>query len=84
MINCEARNAERKNRTENSILEYMKKSTMRRVNEEVGTMQREIAELNRLKQNKNRKYSWPGQLAVYSQPVEVTLYLTKLRIQLFH
>ena len=34
MINCEARNAERKNRTENSILEYMKKSTMRRVNEE--------------------------------------------------
>jgi hypothetical protein len=39
-------------------------------------MQREIAELNRLKQNKNRKYSWPGQLAVYSQPVEVTLYLT--------
>jgi hypothetical protein len=39
-------------------------------------MQREIAELNRLKQIKNRKYSWPGQLAVYSQPVEVTLYLT--------
>jgi hypothetical protein len=29
MINCEARNAERKNRTENSILECMKKSTMR-------------------------------------------------------
>jgi hypothetical protein len=27
LINCEARNAERKNRTENSILEYMKKST---------------------------------------------------------
>jgi hypothetical protein len=47
-----------KNRTENSILEYMKKSTMRRVNEE-DTMQREIAELNRLKQIKNRKYSWP-------------------------
>jgi hypothetical protein len=64
-----------KNRTENSILEYMKKSTMRRVNEE-DTMQREIAELNRLKQIKNRKYSWPGQLAVYSQPVEVILYLT--------
>jgi hypothetical protein len=39
-------------------------------------MQREIAELNRLKQNKNRKYSWSGQLAVYGQPVEVTLYLT--------
>jgi hypothetical protein len=38
-------------------------------------MQREIAELNRLKQNKNRKYSWPGQLVVYSQPIEVTLYL---------
>jgi hypothetical protein len=38
-------------------------------------MQREIAELNRLKQIKNRKYSWPGQLVVYSQPVEVTLYL---------
>ena len=34
MINCEARNAERKNRTENSILECMKKSTIRRVNEE--------------------------------------------------
>jgi hypothetical protein len=39
-------------------------------------MQWEMAELNRLKQNKNRKYSWPGQLAVYSQTVEVTLYLT--------
>jgi hypothetical protein len=39
-------------------------------------MQREIFELNRLKKNKNRKHSWPGQLAVYSQPVEVTLYLT--------
>ena len=33
MINCEARNAERKNRIENSILEYMKKST-KRVHEE--------------------------------------------------
>jgi hypothetical protein len=79
MINCEARNAERKNRTENSILEYKKKSTKRvheEDHEEVSTMQREIAELNRLKQNKNRKYSWPGQLVVYSQPVEVTLYLT--------
>jgi hypothetical protein len=64
-----------KNRTENSVLEYMNKSTMRRVNEE-GTMQREIAELNRLKQIKNRKYNWPGQLAVYSQHVEATLYLT--------
>jgi hypothetical protein len=39
-------------------------------------MQREIVELNRLKQNNNRMYSWPGQLAVYSQLVEVTLYLT--------
>jgi hypothetical protein len=48
---------------------------MRRVNEE-DSMQREIAELNRLKQNKNRKYSWPGQMAMYSQTVEVTLYLT--------
>jgi hypothetical protein len=78
MINCEARNAERKNRIENSILEYMKKST-KRVHEEYDqeeVMQREIAELNRLKQIKNRKYSWPEQLAVYSQPVEVTLYLT--------
>jgi hypothetical protein len=77
VINCEARNTERKNRTENNILEYMKKSTMRRVNED-DPMQRDIAELNRLKQNKNRKYCWPGQLAVYSQPVEVTLYLTLL------
>ena len=55
----------------------MKKSTMRSVNEE-DTMQKEIAELNRLKQNKNRKYNWSGQLAVYSQPVEVTLYLTDI------
>jgi hypothetical protein len=39
-------------------------------------MQREITELNRLKQIKNRKYSWPGQLAMYSKLVEVTLYLT--------
>ena len=53
----------------------MKKSTIRRVNEE-HTMKREMAELNRLKQNKNRKYIWPGQLAFYSQPVKVTLYLT--------
>jgi hypothetical protein len=68
-----------KNRTKNSILEYKKKST-KRVHEEdyeeVSAMQREIDELNRLKQNKNRKYSWPGQLAVYSQTIEVTLYLT--------
>jgi hypothetical protein len=35
-------------------------------------MQKEIAELNRLKQNKNRKYSWPGSV---QSPVEVTLYL---------
>jgi hypothetical protein len=78
MINCEAINAERKNRTENSILEYMKKST-KRVHEEDDeevSMQREIAELNRLKRIKNRKYRWPGQMAVYSQPIEVTLYLT--------
>jgi hypothetical protein len=34
MINCEVRNAERKNRTENNILEYKKKST-KRVHEEV-------------------------------------------------
>jgi hypothetical protein len=49
----------------------------KRSTEEV-TMQWEMAELNRLKLNKNRKYSWPGQLAVYSQTVEVTLYLTKV------
>jgi hypothetical protein len=42
------------------------------------SLQREIAGLNRLKQIKNRKYRWPGQLAVYSQPVEVTLYLIPL------
>jgi hypothetical protein len=35
MINCEARNAEKKNRTKNNILEYMKKSTMRSKSEEV-------------------------------------------------
>jgi hypothetical protein len=40
------------------------------------TMQWEMAELNRLKQDKNRKYNCPVQLAVYSQTVEVTLYLT--------
>jgi hypothetical protein len=45
------------------------------VEEEV-TMQWEMAELNRLKQDKNRKYNCPVQLAVYSQTVEVTLYLT--------
>jgi hypothetical protein len=33
MINCEARNAERKNRIENNILECKKKST-KRVHEE--------------------------------------------------
>jgi hypothetical protein len=33
-------------------------------------------ELNRLKKDKNRKYNCPVQLAVYSQTVEVTLYLT--------
>jgi hypothetical protein len=39
-------------------------------------MQREIAELNRLKQDKNRKYNCPVQLAVYNQTIEVTIYLT--------
>jgi hypothetical protein len=39
-------------------------------------MQWEMVELNRLKQDKNRKYSSPVQLAVYSQTVEITLYLT--------
>ena len=48
---------------------------MRRVNEAV-LCKRKIVELNRLKQIKKRKYSWLGQLVVYSQPVEVTLYLT--------
>jgi hypothetical protein len=48
-----------KNITENSIIEYMNKSTMRRVNEE-DAMQREIAKLNRLKKIKNRKYRWLG------------------------
>jgi hypothetical protein len=68
LINCEARNAKRKNRTENSILEYMKKSTKRvqEENHEEVSMQKEIAKLNRLKRIKNRKYSWLGQLAVYS------------------
>jgi hypothetical protein len=42
---------------------------------EEATMQWEMTKLNRLKQIKNRKYSWLGQLAVYSQHVEVTLYL---------
>jgi hypothetical protein len=41
-----------------------KRSTMRRCGE--NTMQREIAELNRLKKDKNRKYNWLGQFAVYS------------------
>jgi hypothetical protein len=74
LINCEARNAERKNRTENSILECMKKSTMRSKSEGV-LCNGKITELNRLKQIKNRK-SRIGQLAVYSQTIEVTLYLT--------
>jgi hypothetical protein len=32
--------------------------------------------LKQIKNIKNRVYNWPGQLAVYSQNVEVTLYLT--------
>jgi hypothetical protein len=63
---------------EQNNIQYLgisKESTMNRVNEEP-ILEREIVELNRLKQIKNRKYSWPGQLAVYSQPIEVTLYLT--------
>ena len=44
-------------------------------------MQRGIAELNRIKQNKNRKYNWLGQLAVYGHPVEVTLYLTDIHVE---
>jgi hypothetical protein len=58
----------------------MKKST-KRVHEEDDqeeVMQREIAELNRLKQIKNRKYSWQC-----SQPIEVTLYLTLYRVRHF-
>jgi hypothetical protein len=39
-------------------------------------MQWEMAELNRLKKDKNRKYNYPVQMAMYSQTVEVTLYLT--------
>jgi hypothetical protein len=35
-----------------------------------------MVELNRLKQDENRKYNYPVQLAVYIQTVEVTLYLT--------
>jgi hypothetical protein len=35
-----------------------------------------MAELDMLKQDKNRKYNCLVQLAVYSQTVEVTLYLT--------
>ena len=53
----------------------MKKSTMRSKSEEV-TMQWEMVEVNRLKLKNNRKYGWLGQLAVYSQTVDVTLYLT--------
>ena len=64
-----------KNRTKNNILEY-KKMSIKQVHEEdyeeVSAMQREIVELNRLKQNKNRKYSWPRSV---QSPVEVTLYL---------
>jgi hypothetical protein len=33
-------------------------------------------ELNRLNKDKNRKYNCPVQLAVYSQTVEGTIYLT--------
>jgi hypothetical protein len=40
------------------------------------TMQWEMVELNRLKQEKNRKYNCPVQLVVYNQTIEVTLYLT--------
>jgi hypothetical protein len=49
---------------------------MKKILLEEDTMQWEMAELNRLKQDKKRKYNCPVQLAVYSQTVEVTLYLT--------
>jgi hypothetical protein len=41
-------------------------------------MQWEKVELNMLKKDKNRKYSWPRQLTMYSQTVEGTIYLTDL------
>ena len=40
------------------------------------TMQWEMAELNMLKQDKNRKYNYPVQLEVYGHTVEDTIYLT--------
>jgi hypothetical protein len=49
---------------------------MKKILLEEDTMQWEMAELNRLKQDKNRKYNCPVQLAMYSQTIEVTLYLT--------
>jgi len=59
----------------------MKNSTVRSNSEEVrSTMQWEMVELNRIKKIKNIKYSWPGQLAVYCQTVEITLYLTMGRV----
>jgi hypothetical protein len=49
---------------------------MKQILLEKDTMQWDMAELNRLKKDKNRKYNCPVQLALYSQTVEVTLYLT--------
>ena len=49
---------------------------MKKILLEEDTMQWEMAELNRIKQDKNRKYNCPVQLAMYSQTIEVTLYLT--------
>ena len=39
-------------------------------------LQCKMVELNMLKQDKNRKYNCPVQLAMYSQTVEGTIYLT--------
>ena len=60
-------------REENSILKSMKKYRTY-----ITTLQCKKVELNRLKKDKNRKYKCPVQLAVYSQTVEGTIYLTIL------
>jgi hypothetical protein len=62
-------------REKNSIFKCMKKYRT----ELKSTLQCKMVELYMLKQDKNRKYSCPVQLAVYGHTVEGTIYLTGSR-----
>jgi hypothetical protein len=62
-------------REKNSIFKCMKKYRT----ELKSTLQCKMVELYMLKQDKNRKYNCPVQLAVYGHTVEGTIYLTGSR-----